>query len=861
MSVLLASALLLSSPGSFDAYTHGPYDPAVATPEATLGYPIGQRHTTFREQEIVLRKLAAEAPERLRWIDYGKTVEGRPLKVLAISTPANIARLEDIRKSVARLASGTLARPDAAKLAAETPAIVWINECIHGDETASFEAAMWTAYTLCASRSPEIQKVLDRAVVILNPAYNPDGHERYVVYNNATAVGSAEREAFENREPDIIVGRTNHYRFDMNRDRVALSQPESRQEVAEFLRWTPQVYVDQHGETSEYFFPPNPMALNVNVDRARINRWTDLFGRMNGQAFDRRGWSYFTRSEFDLYYAGYLDSFTSLHGAVGMTYETDGGFALRTRKDDGSELTLRDGAAKHFTAALTTIQTAATHRDELLTSFAEFRRQSADGSLAGDFGRVVVTAPDSRALVRLRDQLERGGVRTSWSAQPFSQPQAHDYWSSKVATVTVPAGALIVDMNQPSAAFAKALLEPGQDFEKEFTDRQLAIGARMRGEKQYPPADPLEFYDTTGWCVIYAHGLQAYWSPQRVRYEATAAPTPTKPGQVGASEIGWWFPYRDRDDILAAAELARADYRVRQTAKTMALSGETVPAGAFFLYASRNPEDLKARLEALQKSRGIAVRALASGYPEIGRESPGAGSSNPVVNPIIGVVFGSADETTEFGGAWYALEREYDLPFTPIHQRSLSRSLDKYSAILFPPGNQPAIDARLRQWVSEGHTLVSMSTNGWLMGKEGLVDLKPNQVKRDRGASEPKPLPGTLYRAEADPESFLLRGYTDALFAAPVDGSTFLGAPAAGGGALTIERDPKKVERLSGWEWPDDSRDALANSVIVYDQPVGNGHVIMFMIDPLSRAMWPQFDKMVLNALILGPNVSGSRRQ
>ena len=41
------------------------------------------------------------------------------------------------------------------------------------------------------------------------------------------------------------------------------------------------------------------------------------------------------RDVFDLYYPGYWDSWPSLVGASGMTFETDGGPELMLRKADG----------------------------------------------------------------------------------------------------------------------------------------------------------------------------------------------------------------------------------------------------------------------------------------------------------------------------------------------------------------------------------------------------------------------------------------------------------------------------------------------------------------------------------------------
>jgi hypothetical protein len=216
-ALLLASALLpIQQPYNF--YEHGPYDPAVPRPEALLGYVPGQQHTTYREQDMVVHAIAKAAPRRVKVIEFGKSWERRPLRIAVISSERNMARLQEIRQTAQKIASGEAA---AANLLEKQPAIVWINQTIHGNESASFETAMFTIYTLAASRNRSITDALENTVVIVNPAYNPDGHERFAVWNRAMAIGSDHKFAYERSEPSWVNGRSNHYRFDMNRDRVA----------------------------------------------------------------------------------------------------------------------------------------------------------------------------------------------------------------------------------------------------------------------------------------------------------------------------------------------------------------------------------------------------------------------------------------------------------------------------------------------------------------------------------------------------------------------------------------------------------------------------------------------------------------
>ena len=352
LPLLLLASFGLAKP--FDFYSHGPYSSHVPRPEAILGYAPGERHTNFRDQERVMTAIAESAKDRVKVVQYGVTAEGRPLRIYIVSSPHNIARLSAIKAEHAELAKGA---GDPAK----TIPIMWINECIHGDETASFEAGMWTFYNLVAGNGSSVSKALESEVVIFNPVYNPDGHERYVVYYNSVATGSDDPNAYEDHEPSVVFGRLNHYRFDMNRDRVAFSQDETREEFAEMLRWNPQVYIDQHGQVGSYFFPPEPMSINTNVDRNRNAKWTDIFGRATGKAFDANGFSYYVKDEFDLFYPGYLDASTTLSGAIGMTHETDGGRLLAHKREDGSVLTLRQGMAKHFTSALAVAEATAAH--------------------------------------------------------------------------------------------------------------------------------------------------------------------------------------------------------------------------------------------------------------------------------------------------------------------------------------------------------------------------------------------------------------------------------------------------------------------------------------------------------------------
>lgn len=828
MFASLALGLVLQA-APFDFYTHGPYRPEVPRPEAVLGYEAGARQTTYRDMERVVLAIAQAAPDRVKVIEFGQSTEGRPLRLLAISSPKNIARLEEIRTDNLALASG---QPPGNPRTG-SPALVWINECIHGNEPASFESGMWLLHSLAASNEPKTLAGLDDVVVLLNPVYNPDGHERFAVWSNSVAVGSPDRQAFERLEPSVIGGRTNHYRFDLNRDRVAFSQAETRAEVAEYLRWNPQVYVDQHGQTRTFFFPPNPMSVNANADRARIERWTDTFGRALARAFDANHWEYNVRDSFDLYYAGYLDSWTSLAGAIGMTHETDGSNTLAMEREDGTTWTFRDGIAKHFTAARTLVESAAAHREELLQSFLEFKSKIADGSALGDFRRVIVASPDPRPLQRLAAQLARSGIRSQWTAKPFEQPQAHDYWSGEVGKRAVPAGSLVVDLQQPQGAVAKALLEPGSDFETAFTKEQRRRHEAAKGDEAYPGEEGPDFYDTTAWCVIYGHGLTAWWSPATPGFDALREMVPATP-LLQDSPIGWALQYRDREDVLAVARLLLAGVRVQISDRPMKVDGRSFGAGTFLVLRARNPEDPRPHMG----QSGAEWVALKSGYPDEGKDALGSSGVRALRKPEIGVVFGDRDWMGGAGSLWYLMEREFHLPFTPLSSSALGRDLSRYTCLVFPRGRHELTPA-LKEWIQSGGVAVALGSIEWINRDDAFGGLK---------AREGADLPGALFEAKLDPRLPLGFGYGESHLAVPVSGDTYFERKAAGGGVATI---PTARRPLSGWWWPGETEKDVADTVWAHDEPVGRGHVILFADDPTERAMWPGLEKLVLNAMLI----------
>jgi len=870
----------------FDFYARGPYQPAVPRPEAVTGYPAGAQQTMYAVMQRYLDTLLITAPERLRIERWGETPEHRPIRALIISDPANLARLDQIRAEVAELTDPRKTSPArAAEIAAKDPVIALFQYSVHGDEPAGFEAAMQVAYQLLASTEPATQAILKSVVVVLNPSANPDGHERFAAWYNSVAVGAAEPAAFEQREPWSITGRYGHYRFDMNRDLLAQSQSEVRAMMDGVLRWHPQVFVDHHSTTQTFFFPPVAPSVNLNLP-AQTTRWFDTFGRGNAAAFDRYGWQYFVRGVFDFFYVGYWDEWTSFQGATGMTYETDGGPELARRRDDGTITTLRDGIAHHFVASLATLETAAQHRQARLQDYYAFRRSALEEAATDPMKRVVMLpGSDPRMAAHVVGLLLRDGIEVRRLAQPTTTTLAHPYLGGSPGRRTFPAGSYVVDLGQPQRRLAKAILEPRAMLEPGFVREQLLKFQRNRRRGEDTDKEDYGFYDITAWSLPYTFNLEAYWTEDAATLGGdlvadTLLPPPPAPSRAATA-------YVFTDDNLGAARLAltllREGFHVATATQPLRADGRSWPRGTFIARLQRNPATLADRLAALAPALGVPVTAVQSAFADSGNVGTGSDLVVSLHAPNVAVGVGDGVSETGYGWLWHFLARDLGVPFVPVSLRSLGGmdGLDRFNVLFLPDGNAGRMRrelgeggiAKLKAWVKTGGVLIGFGGAGDLTANKevGLSTIATvgDSAKPDTAAKgdtpplasptapshdKPEVLPGTIFRATLDRTHWLTLGYEQDQLPVYLEGSTFwkLSRTGANPVVFTVAGASDSLT-LSGFTWPDNTERLLKGTAWAVVENQGDGHVVLFLGDPLFRAFWRGPARLVTNAMLIGP--------
>ncbi len=837
---VLCVALIVASASALAQQT-------IPTPAEFLGYSIGDRFTPHHRILAYFDELAKRSGlMTVRTI--GTTYEDRPLVLATLTSARNHAGLDAIRTNVTRLARG---EGDPVVLTKSMPAVVWLAFGVHGNESSSAESSMMVAHALLAN--PDLTRLLDELVVIIDPLENPDGRERYVQWFHRTRGmrANVDPDAYEHQEP-WPGGRFNHYLIDMNRDWAWLSQRETQARVAAYKEWHPQVFVDFHemGFNSSYFFPPDAKPINANLPKA-VEDWLDVFGRANAAEFSRRGWPFFVAERFDLFYPGYGDSWPSLHGAIGMTYEMAGGGRAGSviEREDGTVLTLADRALRHFTTGITTVRTAAQHRAELLRYTYDAARANIDG------GRntflIAADSPNFDALVGL---LQKQGIRVDMLATS-STIRATRLDDDVAESRTFPAGTAVVSTRQPLGALANTLLEKAPVFSKGFVEEQ-----RAKTEADQPD----DFYDLTTWSLPLAMNVEGWVTQAPVA--GTRDLQKAEPSPFRVAQYGYLVDGRDPQLYQFAGSLLENGVRFSVVDSDIDIGDRTHARGSLIILKGNNANDLDTRLQAIAQASGVRVVTLQSGW--MGGTAFGSEKVRHVKDPKIGLVGGPGTYPTSFGMLWHTLDVDTPIPHTVLSAESLRNlELHDYEVLIFPDGNyadrigKSGIE-KLKRWVSEGGTIVAVKgASAFLRSKDVEISkLKPWEPPKEKNGDKDAPseseryndfrVPGSAFRTTMNERSYLTFGVPRPPAVLVEGTAAFLPLPKKVDNILTI--DPKEP-LISGVAW-DESLERIKGSVYVVTEPSGRGKVITFADDPHFRLFWRGTLPIFLNAVLYSPS-------
>jgi hypothetical protein len=860
-AIVVATLLPTAATAQHGLAQHGTYDPAVPRPAAVLGYDIGARLTPHHLIVRYVEAVAAASP-RVRVDTVAHTYEGREVLAVFVTSVANQQRLAQLQADVQRLADPrALAADAAAALIARTPVVVWLGYTVHGNEASGAEAALALLYQLAAGQDAETQAILDSTIVIIDPVQNPDGHERHVqdvLRMRSLCAGCFAGADLPTTSASLVHQgnwpgpRTSHYLFDLNRDWVLLTHPETRGRAALFTAWYPHVAVDLHemGANSTYFFAPPMNPVNKNV-HATIVKWWDIYAATNAAALDRLGESFFRREGYDEFYPGYGTSWPLYTGAAGMTYEQASSGAGAIRRTDGTILTLRDAARNHYATSFATALTSARRRTERLRDYYEFRRTAVTDLR----GKSIVLAPDAQGRAdSLAALLLANGVELHRLLQDTELGSARSYWSGGRARVA--AGAYVIDLAQPQGRLAKTLLEPEAELDPAFIEEELE--ARRAGQSD-------RFYDVTAWALPYLYRVPA-WTVRGVprgseRVGDVARLTPTPPAR---SAYGYAFEPGSEAALRMLGGLLADSVRVWHAPRSFRAGGQDFPLGAFVVRVASNDTSVHRKIAYHVRRSGARVVPLASAMVETGTDL-GSNSVRFLSAPRVALAGGTGVAPNAFGFSWYTFEQRLEYPVVPISLSNVaSAALSDYDVLVLP--SAPGVDAalgdsgkeRLTQWVRDGGVLITLEgATAWLASeRSGLSRFRTRRdtLRADSvgGAALPATPPGAILRVHADTLSPLLAGVSDTRFPVLTTTSAIYTTPQdLRPGEVVLRYAPEESLHIAGYLWPELPA-RIAETPYLWTERLGSGRIIAFTGDPNWRAAWRGLLPIFGNAVFLG---------
>ena len=839
------------------------YDPAVPSVQSVVGHAVGADITRSADVRRYFEALRAAAPDRVVIGDYARTVEGRPTFWVALGSPRNIARLDEIKAASRSLADPRRTTPAQAQaLIADMPVIVWLAYSVHGNEISPADASMALARHLLASRDAATRAYLDNVVVVMIPTQNPDGRERFLSGFNAGRgpVPDADELSAERDEP-WPSGRYNHALFDLNRDWFIQTQPETQGHAALVRDWRPQVVIDAHemGTDETFFFPPEAQPLNPWIfPRTLENR--ALFGRNTAARFDQAGLEYFTGKVFDAFYPGYGDGWPGYLGAVSMTYEQGSARGLMARTTSGDVFTYRDTVLGHFTAELATVETASRNRARLLNDFYDFHR---DG-LAGRGAWVLSRGADPAATERLAGLLVRSGIEVGRARAAFTAC-GRGYGE----------GDYVINLSQPQRRMAEVLLTRDVPLDSAFMAEQERRRSHNLGD---------EIYDVTAWSLPLMFGVDAARcnAAPGVAVEARG-PELVRPVAVADGGAAWGYlvrPGTAGTRFLAAALVAGLD--VRSADKPFVHEGRNWPSGTLILPRAGNPADLSAAVARLAASTGAEARGVASSWVEQG---PSFGSADVVRirAPRVAMAWDMPTNPESAGSIRWVLEREMGYPVTAIRTSSLtSADLSRYQVLILPEGwNYKGVlgadgVTNLRRWVENGGVLIGVGSATRLLtaaDSELLASRREQALAGDGeeaaegpsafaseteyraaiagGERAPDSVAGILARASVDPDHWLSAGLPSEMTVL-VRGSDIYAPLKRGEGDNVVRLLGADQLLASGQLWAENRRQ-LAFKPVAMVSAMGRGQIIAFTQDVTLRGYLEAEKPLFLNAVFRGP--------
>jgi len=678
---------------------------SVPSPQEILGFKVGEDFKLANWSQILtyFEKLASSS-EKIKIIDLGQSTLGRRFIMAVISSPENMTRLEEIRNIQKKLHDPRTIQPgEKENLVKEGKAIVLISCSIHSTEIAASQMSLELAYKLVSEVTPEIQKILEEAVLLLLPSTNPDGIDLVCDWYSKQLGTPYEASSM----PWLYHYYAGH---DNNRDWFMLTQKET-QLVTRVLyhEWFPLLVYDVHQMGSRgirLFIPPYDDPVNPNIDPLLLRELHILMGKAAVDLTKQGKTGVATNVIYDTWYNSANRAAPLRHNMFGILSEAASAnlaspifirkneIQLREEGFETSDIQssylepwpggwwrIRDIIDYEEITAFSLLKTISQNKEKYLSDFSLFaERQIEKGKLEPPFAYLIpLDQKDLPTAYKLLQVLQGGGAEIYEAQNSFMADE-----------VIYPSKTFIIPLTQPYRAFIKDLMER----------KAYPLLMTREGAPDLP-------YDEASWTLPLQMGVKAIQVTNSFKAEMKLLAKIEMPQTkfYGKGSSYFLLPNQANNESILLNRLHKKGIKIHFSEKPFNDNGQSFPAGTIVLDAK--DVGLSA-LSSLSKDLGINI-FTSDREPKT--------KLLPLSKPKLGI-YQSWVANTDEGWIRWTLE-QFEFPFKLIHNEEMKAGNlnGSYTHIILPGmSSSTLIEGR-----KEGDTPPQYAGG---IGKEGISSLE-----------------------------------------------------------------------------------------------------------------------------------------
>ena len=555
----------------------------IPSPEEFFGFQMGTDRKLARWDKLVeYYELLGRQSARLEVVHMGPTTLGNPFLALFISSPNNLAHLEELRQINVRLNDPRgVSEENIERAIANGKAVVVQSMGLHSSEVGSSQMAAELIYELVTRTDPEMLRILDETVAVMIPCFNPDGEIMVTDWYNEN-VGT-------DYEGSGLPWLYHHYiGHDNNRDAFQQNTVESQYGAKLLFRdWIPQAYIDHHqmgAYGARIYVPPYAEPIRPSADPLvwREMSWYGAHiaykeeeagkaGVVNAAIYS--GWGHFGFHWITPFHniAGMLTESASARLATPLFVHPDQLNGSRGLPEYEAQTTfpnpwqggwwhVRDIVEQQKIAAVATLDIAARHRSTVLrNAYLKASRQIERGRSMSPAAFVIpADQHDPLTATKMVNKLLGQGVEVHQAPSGFNhEGRVYD------------AGSFVVSMAQPKRGVIRWLL--GRTFYPDNTYTRNRDGS------------PIRPYDMSTDTMAEFMGVRVDPVDSTVNRQLETVDKPLSPaGEVTRGEFGFVLDGRLNDSFKAANLLLAKNVEVRRATT----AGEGVRIGDFIVATS-----------------------------------------------------------------------------------------------------------------------------------------------------------------------------------------------------------------------------------------------------------------------------------